>query len=97
MLLEAWGIHPDLVAVVRHHHDPSKAGRLSGHAALIQVASSISPEPFPLEIALDHVESSLPNRLRFHQGPHLLEEMRSRYGRYINQAMNGSRLMLSWL
>ncbi|MFH0883473.1 MAG: HDOD domain-containing protein [bacterium] len=97
LLLESWGLHPDLVDVVRYHHQPSLTNRLSSYAALIQVASTISPDPFPLEIPLDQVESSLPNHLRFREGPHLLDEMRSRYGRYIRQAMNGSKMMLSWL
>jgi len=97
LLLESWGLPRDLVSVIRHHHQASLANGLSSHAALLRIASVLSPDPFPLETPLDQIESTLPNRLRFREGPRLIEEMKDRYERYIHQAENGSRLMLSWL
>jgi len=97
ILLEAWGLPEEIVRVVRHHHEPGKAGSLSAHAALLQVASTLSPVAFPLDEPLHEVSPELPNRLQYHSGPKLIPELQNRYGRYILQASSGARMMLPWL
>jgi len=97
IFLKKWGLPDEVCQVVQYHHNPDGASDFAPEAALIGLATTLSPIKFEPDIHVKSVSSHIPHLLVQTSGNAALREMEERYAANINQAQAMADRMMSYI